>query len=530
MPSRARSLREQIKDSEAEGANPAVLRKLNDTLLSATSKVTSAKGQAVLSAAPGQAQDEAQRQYDAANDLKDAARNIADLLAGRSKGKLSTAFAGGLNKDILSSLTPDKIGAIRRASLGSFDVKEKTGKVFGEQVVTNQGEVDKASQDFEQALKDLAPILADFGVRIEDITKDNLKDLAQELTQGILRFRKVAQDADKNKTPAGGLPHGSFVNAPNLDIFSHAGITGRTPSANRSQKAQSRFDFFNELSSNGGISKELLEGNSDFKQARAGVQNQNITDLIIKFLQGNNPNVGTLRDARGNANLTGIERTLGLVAGSGTQNSGLAKALVPLIPKLRATLSQEKVNSLNYSPDFDPSTSGLGPGVKYSTFAGSGKRSGGAASFYRDASSVVDNTQYYRANSNAYTDHTKYDLQQTPTAKAAAAAATSAQETPKQVEINVNIDGALNLIANGMDPQLATIINTKVNQAVIDATSEYFSSVQPQLTALNAQVAALNGKPLPPTPIVHNPMNAVRRIFKIPQETLPVVTSDGSDD
>jgi hypothetical protein len=77
-----------------------------------------------------------------------------------------------------------------------------------------------------------------------------------------------------------------------------------------------------------------------------------------------------------------------------------------------------------------------------------------------------------------------------------------------------------------MDANLATLINTKVNQAVIDATAESFKMVQPQLQAMSAQIATINGKPLVPSSNnkpIYDPMRSVRAIFGVKEESLPVV-------
>lgn len=510
--SRVRALREQLKDAQDSGENPAVIRRLNDRLISDSGKVTSVKGQAVLNAAPGQAQDEAQRQYDAANDLKDAARNIADLLAGRAKGRLSSAFAGGFNKDILSSLTPDKLAALRQAGSGTFDVKEKKGKVFGEEVVTNQSEVDKANADYVQAVQDILPILTQFGIGIEDITKGNLKDLSQELVRGALQFRKTAQDAEKQKDQSKGLSKTAFLNAPNLDVFTQAGLVGRTPSANNNKRAQTRLDFFNELSSNGGISKEILEGNKDFKQARAGVQSQNLTDSAIRFLESNNPNLtGKLRDAKGNPYITGIQRQLGLVAGAGTSASPLAKLFVEPFNKLNATLKETGTNQIGQAlvngPNF---SSGFTPGIGYSTFAGSGKRSGGPASFYKDASSVTDNTQYYRSG-GAYTDHTKYDLTQgPPSSQDSVLAAKSQAAHQTAASRDADIDAYLKIAEDvKIAAQNVTQASAQVAKQALSVIVTVNGAVDPALiTAMQASIqqlfdqqAASSGRPNPPAPV-----------------------------
>ncbi len=394
--SRVRALREQIKDAQDQGVSPSVIRKLNDNLLQATGKVTSAKGQAVLNATPGAQQDAAQRDLDAANALKDAAKNISDILAGRAKGKLSSAFLGGINEDTISSLTPDKLAALRKAGSGDFARPFDTTNKSDQEVIK---EAKQRSEEFNKALEAVRPVLGDF-VDISQVTEENLSELAQEFVKAANRFKGIVKDEERFKTPASGrLTTGSFLNKPDLDVFGRAGLTGRNPNANRNQRAQSQFDFFNELTSSGGVSKDLLEGDSTFKKARAGVQSQNITDLLIRFLQGNNPDVGSLRSENGNANLTAIERTLSIVAGSGTQNAALAKTLVPLVPKLRQTLKDVGAtpigDPLRDGPNF---SSGL-PRGGYSTFAGSGKRKGGSAQYV-----TSENLDVYRPKRGGYLD------------------------------------------------------------------------------------------------------------------------------
>lgn len=494
------ALREQIKDARDQGLSPSIIRKLDNQLNEASNNVTSNRGRAVLNAAPGKQQDDATEKLRLQNALDDAFKNVTDIVSGRASGNISRAIQGGFNQDVLASLTPDKIAALGRAGSGKFNVAAVGDSETGS--IINIDEVVKAEKDFKKALQDASPVLSQF-VDISLVTKENLNELAQATASAALRFKSVLKDEERFKTPSSNrLLPGAFLNRPNLDVFSQAAFAGRSPSANRGQKAQSRFDFFNELSNAdaAGFDKDSLKGNALFQKASAGVQGQNIGDILIRFLQANNPSTGRLRDERGNPAFDAIQRTLEIVAQSGTENGQLAKEMLKLIPALKNTLSDAKVNPLNQpmsnSPNF---SSGLVAGVGYSTYAGAGKTGRGANFITSDTvkyNTPASSTNYINKDNLKYNipagNGKPFDL--TKNSKAPSEQDSWEEERDAYLKIAAENKAAAEALSRATQEAIKIVVNVEGGgDPVLLAQIEY------AITDLYRRQAAAGGKPLPPS-------------------------------
>lgn len=560
--SRAIQLQEELNNALKEGADQNVTDKLDQALRQVRGDIQTKGSHDVLDITNPQEQGKAAiRRQDELQRLS-ARDRVQALLLDSGKVNDFQGTRGGkiggndsLARDIKETITDEAAkGISSEQTLAIAKIAAKTfstptprfiqgpnGAIGG---IQNAQEFIDATDEFKKAVDTLTSVAgqAGIGVNREDIKPENLQAIALAIYKSIgeKNIDITRNDAARKTQEAarGRLTIGSFLNPPDLGIYGRAALTGRTPTANRGQRAQSTFDFYNDLKAQGGYTGSL-EQNKDYTKSRVGVQEKNQTDASIEFLQKNNPGVGTLRDNLGNPLLTSIERQLSLIVGAGTSNSAKAAALLPNISRLRLTQQDQKIKVVDRALENGPNfSSGLTPGADNGTFTKSLKRGGAGyvnsanlkatldtfgvggeydAKYYGSFGSVTPGNRFNTIKGlqqyNAKSAET-FDLKQQATS---AAAPTASQEAPKQAQINVNIDGALNLIANGMDPQLATLINTKVNQAVVDATSEYFKGVQPQLDALNAQISSINGKPLPPSSA------------SIPRG-LPVAFSDGSDD
>jgi hypothetical protein len=415
-------------------------------------------------------------------------------------------LGGSFSRDARNSLSNDLAGAI-----GQNSIKRDTGRLF--EIAYGQTDTDGAIKDvravFDQ-IAEFAPALKDLDINASNVS--GLGDILIKTFQNVAKSGQVLAKALEKVPSANRLGTGAFLSRPNLDAYGQAALTGRSPLANRGQRAQSRFDFFTELSGAGGIGKELLEGNPTYGKAKAGVQANNVGDILIRFLKDNNPNTGSLRDSNGNPNFTGIERTLELVAKSGTANSELAKVLLPLVGQVKSTLADAKVNAVG----FTEGVSGFTPGADYGAFAKSRKRGGSGYITSKDGRNNIpasDTDFINSANVKSNIPAQKaFDL-----VKEAAAATEQAVDkiVKNPIQVNVNIQGTLNMIEKGMDAGLAVAIDSAVSSTV----KSYLAQMNPQLAQYNARISMLEGKPIPP-----DPMKSVRRIFGMADpNALPVV-------
>ncbi len=453
---RVKALREQIKEGQDAGLSPSVIRKLEDQLAQNTTKITSSSGQAILSAAPGKQQDEAERTRELENSLKEAAKNISDIVGKRATGNLGRAFAGGLNQDIVKGVGPQQNAALRAAALGTFNVQARrgTGEFRGE--ILNAGEVDKADQDFLEAKRNLAPVIKDF-VAEADITKDNIKELAQAFSQGVLVFRKVVKEQENRKTPAGGLPSGAFLNKPNLDVFSGAARMGRNGRATPGERAESQFGLFQELISSGAVTQTTLESTGEYKSARAGTQFSNLLKTAAAFLEGNNPEIaGKLTNERGEISERLINTVLSQVAKGGGRNASTASRFTDYMKQARATINNDGFDpGLSYSPAFAQSDSGLAPGGKINTYAGS----------LKSAQELV-----------------------TKTLEAAEKIV---------VKTTLQVDGTVKVVSD-------TLSKDQLTALAAELTATIGKKFEAEISAINNQISSMQGKPTPPTPIPSN--------------------------
>ncbi len=254
-----------------------------------------------------------------------------------------------LAQSVLAQITPDNVSKINTKGL----------------------QIGNEDASAEQ-LKNLTDIFSTLGSTVE-VTQRNYRELAQGILDGTKAFGALKKQIDAVKAGAATnrLAEGSFLSKPNADVFGQAALTGRNPLSNRGSRAQSRLDLFDELKSAKavGFSDIALKSNSTYQKAAAGVQANNIGDILIKFLEGNNSNVGRLRDDRGNPNLNAIQTVLEQVAKSGTSNSELAEQLLKLIPELKNTLSDNKVKNISGGLVNGPNqTSGYQVGADYGAF------------------------------------------------------------------------------------------------------------------------------------------------------------------
>lgn len=357
--SRILALREQIKDAQKEGLSPAVTRSLNNQLLQATTKVASRRGLAVLNSSTQDQQDHGLENLRLESATKEAAKNVVDILAGRSTGKISSAFKGGLNKDIIGSLTPGKLAAINAAGSSNFDAT----RVIYEGAESNQN-----FERVKAGFIDAAGGLLD-GV---EVTRDNIKLLARELVTSVLGFKKIIADSARNSgTPYRGLGKGAYLDRLNTDVFNQAAFLGRIPAerSTRNQRARSQFDLFQELFKSGAVKEETLTGRAlgTYNKSKASIQNENLLEGISKFVRQALPGVDGITDPKGDAYAPGLRTALkGLAKRKG--DTGVdARFLLGELDKGQNTLT-------NFGVVTPPIGSGYNlPRDKYSTYVGTGK-------------------------------------------------------------------------------------------------------------------------------------------------------------
>lgn len=241
-------------------------------------------------------------------------------------------------------------------------------------------------------LEHLNKILGDLGVTTK-ATDDTFEELADGLAKGQNAFRDYNKGFTEQRRQLeearGRLLPNSFLSRPNLDVYSQSASLNRNPLANRGQRAQAKLNLFDELSNSGavGFDKTSLEGNKEYKRAKAGVQSTNVSDAAIAFLQGNNPGSGSFRDAQGNPQLTSIQRTLELVSKGGGANADDAKTL---LTQVTAAIKTGEDNKIKTTP-FTQGVTGIVPGADYGAFT-KGLKRGGAGYITKDNLGVLQGT------------------------------------------------------------------------------------------------------------------------------------------
>ncbi len=205
-----------------------------------------------------------------------------------------------------------------------------------------------------------------------EITADKQVEFAEALKTAKTRFNKYsALIAQLEKEALNGrLSKNAFISAPNLDVYRQAALTGRNPRASNGDRAQSQYDFYQELINTKAVNEEVLEIDPEYKKARAGVQLKNVANAGISYLKAKNYDVGKLTNNLGDPNIESIIRQLEFSSKSGTRDSGNASYLLKYLKEGRATASDAKINNPSYSPAFGSSDSGIAPGGKYEVTAG----------------------------------------------------------------------------------------------------------------------------------------------------------------
>jgi len=395
--SRAIQLQEQLSDALKEGADASTVERIERQLREARGATGS--GRAIFDIKDPLARNKAQAEK-LDKDARDLAINDV-ILAFSKKGVINafnskdkslqadnSSFVTSLKKAItdegFNSISNEQIRGLQGLAAKNYDVPfsfigdsdvdaANSGKQFAEAT--------KATEDFKEAMKTLTPILEKFGVTAGGVNQKNIQgtiiDIVRALGEKRADIEADAEAKRQKEASRGRLAPGAFTNSPNLDIYRNAALTGRSPLANRGDKARAQFDLFEELkgSKAPGFNEIDLKGNELYQKATAGLQAENIGDALIKYLQTNNSMGGGLRDARGNPNLDSIQRTLEIVSKSGAANAETVKQLLGIIPALKNNLADAKVNTISGPMSNQANfSSGFAPGVGYGNYNKIGKR------------------------------------------------------------------------------------------------------------------------------------------------------------
>lgn len=391
--SRAIILQEQLNDAIKDGLDEGVIKKLQTELRETRAGVTTARGRAVLGISDPKTQSKAEAENRERNNrlnardevqlaLRGGGPNISDLGSGRNGNlggneQFARSVQNAIEDGAIKGITDGQILALQKIGAGNFNIDRTLSGSFspGELPASSEKEIADAAAAFQEASKTLAPLAALADITPDKINAQNINAVAIGILRAIVGKRQELQDqADterKRKQAANFLPDNAFLNRPNLDVYSQAALVGRSGSlVPKGVRAQTNFDFYQELINSKAIGEDALKTDKGYIQARAGVQRNNVLEAAAAFLQSNNPSIGRLTDARGNFNGTSIERLLEFVANSGSQNSSKAGLLLKSVRQSSATATQAGINAPGYGPDFDASKSGLAPGGKYDVYTG----------------------------------------------------------------------------------------------------------------------------------------------------------------
>lgn len=507
---RAIALQEQLNDAVKNGESPQTVSKLQDQLRDVRSNIRDSRRLDILGIT-----DQARQQEEVGKVTRESERQTAF-------GAIQTALSGGdfgdkfarqvavALEDADLNLTDDTLAKI---AAGDFraPVRPLAGGdpvIAREERVKFAKDLEASNKQFAEAVDKLAPLAERAGINRSQIGRGNISQIALGLYSGIGQRTMDSEAArqrkkeDADRANSAGFVKGSFLSAPNTDIFRQAAMVGRSPYSGRTARARADFEMYGELERLGAP----VIPNARTKQATAETQVGNAADAYISFLSGAGYNTSQLKNQRGDPRMDSIVRLLTQASRSGASFSGKAQDLLTSASRAQNTLTEAGVRK---PVEFTQGVTGITPGADYGAFNKITKK---AALRYDAAGRPI--------------------LTQVPSAPAAGRSGSISSstldklpaETTPPVQINVNIDGALDLISKGMDADLAVMMNTAVNKAVVDTAAQYFANIQPQLTALNAQVAAINGKPLPPAPKpTPNIMGSVNRVLGIKEPALPVV-------
>lgn len=548
---RAVAIQEQLNEAKKTGESEDVITKLENELRGARSRIPTERKREVLSITDSSEQQKRIGEL-IRQDEKDSARENIGLLL--QKGDFSDKLANEIKTAIedadINLVKDDSLAKIAATNFYPASIQSLANRPAGELTPEDFAAREEELRKFKEAVEKLSVFTEKVGIKKEDITTDNISKIAGAIYQGVgNKANDKRLTPVEKKNPFGpALPRNAFLSQGNLDVYRTGAATQLMASANRPQKAQAKFDLFTELINNGALNEKAIEGNSEYKKSKAEVQVNNALASAASFLRGNNPGVGRLTNARGEYSMSAINTSLGFVKGA---NSGVAGTFLDIVKKARATQEEAKIKNIGFregSGLLKDAVSGFEPGADYGKFASSLKRGG---SNYIDKSTVqqtIEAAKYHRGlfkpkfitMDELFKRNTALDdsfggsgpvlRKEVPVVKTEKTQSTKEQpkvgDEKKEIAVSVNIDGALNLIAQGMPADLSVQINTAINQAIVATTAKYFESLQPQLNSLSAQVAAINGKPLPPIPETSpNPMKSINRIFGATGPTLPAVNT-----
>ena len=194
----------------------------------------------------------------------------------------------------------------------------------------------------------------------------------------------------------------------------------------------------------------MLDSDPAYKRARAGVQDKNLNDSVIAFLQAHDPRVGTLRDNLGNPLTRAISSRLGFVANSQAADAGDAKLLQSLYARRGDTLAQA-----GGAPN-------LGQSVSTGSLTNTAnilKQNGQFITALKDAQQFVDKT--LTAASNVV------------------------------VKTVLQVDGTVKVLSDVLTADQITALTAKLNSSLAQ-------QFQGQINDINVRLSKNEGKPVPP--------------------------------
>lgn len=533
---RAVQAQEQLNEARKDGADKSTLDKLEAAFREARSGLTNPASRSILGISDSKLQTKALtgRQEELARE--ESQLRVKQLLlnpnvvnqfqkGGVSGSRGNEALANEIGRSLsdadFSSISDDFVAALSKSATTNFNVRPDVGYTpRGDTFVKNEGEIASATEAFNNAVKLITPLASKLNLSGSDLNKQNLQGTLLGILQSIGNNRtNRQQNTEDDKKKFNGLGIGSFLSPLNGDIAVSAALTGRSPTANRGARSQSSFDFYNELQGTGGIGKEVLESLPGYQQSRAGVQSKNLTDFIIKFLTSNNPSLkeGNLRDSRGNANLTSIERVLSQVSGGGTSAAGKASDLLALIPKLRETLATNKISTTGYIEG----VSGYIPGAGYNT---KGKPGGPG---YINSSNVTGHSSRFglqNISNDLYNDTPVFNVAGKPFVTKSQIEAQNSKIPTSAAQINASnpnadIESYLKIASDAKtaaETALAALQQTLNIIVTVNGAGDpdTLAAIQKSIQDLYNTQASTSGKPNPPTPpsITPDPMKALRRV------------------
>ncbi len=501
--SRAIQIQEEINEATKSGADSSIIDKLTQSLKEARGDIQTDKGRAILGITDPKQQSKAanERQNELAR--QNAATEVHKLLGNkglinefsaenRTSGNedLATAIKRALTDEAAKGVSDDQILALSKIAASNYNVNPVKLDNFDPRSPTiNQNAISKAAEDFKEASTLLAPLAALADIKPEDISKETINAFALAIVRAVAGKRADIRDDAAAKrlreAAANRLPKDAFTSRPNLDVISQAALTGRNPRISQGQRAQTDFEFYQELINNKGISEEELKLDTGYRQAKAGTQKNNVFNSAIAFLKANNPDIGQLTNNLGDPNEESIKRLLGFSANSGSRNSSKAALYLKLTQQAQKTAGDEGIKNLSYGPNFSPSDSGMAPGGKYSVTAG-------------DALKAAQET-----------------VQKTLSAVNATV-----------IKSALSVDGTVRILSSD------TLSSDALNKIAAELTASIGKQFQAQITDLNVRLSKAEGKPTPPTPVNTDSVfgNSLTRGSDGFIRSKPYAAPDGRDD